>query len=225
MGDAEPDRRPEVEPPPAPARALAPREPRPHRAREPFGDLGGLGALPLALERRDVLLRHRLLRRRAAAPPAAVRGGVLAPAGAADAGRLRLAVAPAWTMLEAPGRAGGQRLGVDPGDALHAARAPVGVEEVIEPREVRAARREQGAQSGAQAFGPLGQRAGDHPRGVLRLRLPDDEAGVAQGGDEAREAPSHRRARTGAFDRESMRAHQAMSLMRSGRRAGSSSLD
>ena len=51
------------------------------------------------------------------------------------------------------------------------------------------ARREQRLQRRAQAFGPVGQRAGDHPRGVLRLRLADDEAGVAQGDDEAGEAP------------------------------------
>src|SRR5271166_3706358 len=38
VGDAEPDRRSEVEPPPPPASSLAPREPGAHRAREPFGD-------------------------------------------------------------------------------------------------------------------------------------------------------------------------------------------
>ena len=115
-------------------------------------------------------------------------------------------------MLEAPGRAGGERLGVDPYGVLDAARAPEGVEQLIEPREVRAARREQGPHRGAQALGPLGERAGHQPSRVLRFRLSDDEAGIAQGDDKASEAPAHRRTRAGAFDCEGMGAHHASTL-------------
>ena len=142
---------------------------------------------------------------------------------ARDAGRLEPGIVPARPMLEAPGRARREGFGVDPDDTLCSARAPEGVEQLVEPLKVRATRREQGSHCGAQALGPIGKRAGDQPRGVLGLRLAYDEAGVAQGQDEAGEAPAHRQSRTGAFGRQSMRAHHATPLMRPGRRAGSSS--
>ena len=87
MRDAEPDRRAQVEPSAAPARALAAREPRPHHPRETFGQLRGLGALPIPYECRDVLPGHRLLRRRASMPPAAISRSAFGSSALADVGR------------------------------------------------------------------------------------------------------------------------------------------
>src|SRR5271163_634145 len=88
MGDAEPDRRAQVEPPSAPARALATREPRPHHPRETFGQLDGSGALPIPYECRDVLFGYRLLRRRPAMSPAAISRSAFRSSARADVGRL-----------------------------------------------------------------------------------------------------------------------------------------
>src|SRR5277367_4439323 len=126
MGDAKPDRRPEVEPPTAPARALTPREPGAHRAGKASGKLGGLGALPFALKGGDVLLRHRLVRGGPAALAAALRGAVLAPASTANLGRLQRGIVRARPMLKAPRRTGGDGIGVDPDDGHHSARGPSG---------------------------------------------------------------------------------------------------
>ena len=139
MGDAEPDRRAQVEPPAAPSRALATREPRPHHAREAFGELRGLGALPLPYECRDVLLGDRLLRRRASMPPAAISRSAFGSSASADMGRLLSLIVRARALLETPGRAGGERLGVDLHGALHAAPAPERIEQLVEPRKLRSA--------------------------------------------------------------------------------------
>ena len=139
MGDAEPDRRAQVEPPAAPARALATREPRPHHPRETFGQLNGSGALPIPYECRDVLPGHRLLRRRASMSPAAISRSAFGSSAAADVGRLMPLIVRAGAMLETAGRAGGERLGADLHGALHATPAPKRVEQFVEPRKLRPA--------------------------------------------------------------------------------------
>ena len=139
MGDAEPDRRAQVEPPAAPSRALATREPRPHHAGKAFGKLRGLGALLLPHECRDVLLGYRLLRRCAPMSPAAISRSAFGSSAPADLGRLLPLIVRARAFLETPGRAGGERLGADLHGALHAAPAPERIEQLVEPRKLRSA--------------------------------------------------------------------------------------
>ena len=139
MGDAEPDRRAQVEPSAAPARALAAREPRPHHPRETFGQLDGSGALPIPYECRDVLPGHRLLRGRSTMSPAAVSRSAFGSSAPADMGRFMSLIVGARALLETAGRAGGERLGVDLHGALHAAPAPKRVEQLVEPRKFRSA--------------------------------------------------------------------------------------
>src|SRR5580698_2790960 len=139
MSDAEPDRRAQVESPTAATRAFAKGEPRPHHPRETFGKLRGLGALPLADERRDILPRYRLLRRRPAAPAAALRWSALRRRRSADMGRILLLLARAGPMLKTSRRTSGERLGPDLHGALRASPAPEGVEQLVKPRDLRSA--------------------------------------------------------------------------------------
>src|SRR5271163_3381064 len=137
MRDAEPNRRAQVEPLAAPAWALATCEPRPHHPRETFGQLNSSGALPIPYECRDILPRHRLLRRCASMSPPAIRRSAFGSSAPADVGRFMSLIVRARPLLETAGRAGGERLGADLHGALHAAPAPKRIEQLVEPRKLR----------------------------------------------------------------------------------------